>query len=105
MYLLHIGCLCYLTTHNQLVIALEPECAALYVRSQEDKHGAFKSLNYGVVDCGVGTVDIAYHGIEGHEECNFVLNELDSPSGGLYGGMCVDEAFEALLEEVLGDKL
>ena len=71
--------MCYPTTRNQLVIALEPECDALYVRLQEDKHGAFKSLNYGIVDCGGGTVDIAYHGIEGHEECNFVLNELDPP--------------------------
>ena len=64
-----------------------------------------RSRVYGVVDCGGGTVDIAYHGIEDHEECNFVVNELAPPSGGPYGGMCVDEAFETLLEEVLGNKL
>ena len=92
--------------HSQSTrFALEPECAALYVRSQEDKHGAFKSINYGVVDCGGGTVDIAYHGIEHREEGHFVVNELALPSGGPYGGMCVDEGFEALLEKVLGNKL
>ena len=97
--------MCNPTTRKQLVIALEPECAALHVRSQEDKHGVFESMNYGVVDCGGGTVDIAYHGIEDRKEGNFVVNELAPPSGGPYGGIRVDDAFEALLEPVLGNML
>jgi len=63
--------LCEPTSRKGLIIALEPECAALYVRSQEDKHGAFRSLQYGVVDCGGGTIDIAYHGIENCADGNF----------------------------------
>ena len=97
--------MCDPSTRKQLIIALEPECAALFIRSQEDKHGAFKSLNYGVVDCGGGTIDIAYHGIEHREDGKSVVNELAPPSGGPYGGIRVDEAFEALLEPVFGNKL
>ena len=63
--------MCEPSSRRDLIIALEPECAALHVRSQEDKHSAFKSLQYGVVDCGGGTVDIAYHGIENREDGNF----------------------------------
>ena len=77
----------------------------MYVRSQEDKHGAFKSLQYGVVDCGGGTIDIAYHGVEHCEDGKFVVNELISPSGGPYGGTCVDDEFEKLLEPVFGRQL
>ena len=97
--------MCDPSTRKQLIIALEPECAALYVRSQEDKHGAFKSLQYGVVDCGGGTIDIAYHGVESHDAGTLVVNELAPPSGGPYGGTCVDEAFEKLLEPVFGKQL
>ena len=97
--------MCERSSRKGLIIALEPECAALYVRSQEDKHGAFKSLQYGVVDCGGGTVDIAYHGIENCANGKFFLKELAPPSGGPYGGMLVDEEFEKLLEPVFGEQL
>ena len=97
--------MCDPSTRKHLIIALEPECAALYVRHQNDKHGAFKSLQYGVVDCGGGTIDIAYHGIEHREDGKSVVNELAPPSGGAYGGICVNEAFEKLLEPVFGNHL
>ena len=97
--------MCEPSSRRDLIIALEPECAALHVRSQEDKYGAFKSLQYGVVDCGGGTVDIAYHGIENREDGKFFVKELAPPSGGPYGGMCVDEGFEKLLEPVFGEQL
>ena len=77
----------------------------MYVRSQEDKHGAFKSLHYGVVDCGGGTIDIAYHSIANREDGKFLVNELAPPSGGPYGGTLVDEAFEMLMEPVFGKQL
>ena len=77
----------------------------MHVRSQEDKHGAFKSLQYGVVDCGGGTVDIAYHGLDKREDGSSVVKELAPPSGGAYGGMHVDEEFEKLLEPVFGERL
>ena len=97
--------MCDPSTRKQLIIALEPECAALYVRSQEGKHGAFKSLRYGVVDCGGGTIDIAYHSVQNCEEGKFMVSELAPSSGGPYGGTCVDEAFETLLEPVFGKQL
>ena len=97
--------MCDPSSRSSLIIALEPECAALYVRSQEDKHGAFKSRQYGVVDCGGGTIDIAYHAIENCADGNFFVKELAPPSGGPYGGMHVDEGFEKLLEPVFGRQL
>ena len=97
--------MCDPSTRKHLIIALEPECAAVYVQLQEDKHGASESLNYAVVDCGGGTVDIAYHGIVHREEGKFVVNELAPPSGGPYGGIRVDEAFETLLEPVFGNQM
>lgn len=76
----------------------------MYVRSQKERHGDTRSLKYGVVDCGGGTVDIVYHSLE---ECDdsgkgssFIVSELVPPSGGPYGGTRVDAAFEELLEPV-----
>ena len=97
--------MCEPSSRRDLIIALEPECAALHVRSQEDKHSAFRSLQYGVVDCGGGTIDIAYHGIEKCGDGKIIMKELAPPSGCPYGGMCVDEEFEKLLEPVFGEQL
>lgn len=97
--------MCEPSTRKQLIIALEPECAALYVRSKEDRHGAFKSLQYAVVDCGGGTIDIAYHFAESCDGGKFVVSELAPPSGGPYGGTRIDDAFEKFLEPVFGTRL
>lgn len=97
--------MCEPCTREKLIIALEPECAALYVRWQEAKYGVVNSAHYGVVDCGGGTIDIAYHSLEDYEVGKFVVNELAPPSGGPYGGTLVDKAFEALLEPVFGNQL
>ena len=97
--------MCDPSSRKHLIIALEPECAALHIRSQKDRHVAFKCLQYGVVDCGGGTVDIAYHGLDKCEDGRFVVKELAPPSGGPYGGMLVDEEFEKLLEPVFGEQL
>ena len=93
--------MCHPSTRKQLIIALEPECAALYVRAQKDQRGEKdRSLQYGVVDCGGGTIDIAYHSVEDRGEGAYVVNELDHPTGGPVGGVLVDRAFERLLEPV-----
>ena len=99
--------MCEPCTRKKLIIALEPECAALHVRSEEAKHGSgvVNSSHYGVVDCGGGTIDIAYHSLEDRKEGAFVVNELAPPSGGPYGGTRVDKAFEELLEPVFGHHL
>ena len=84
------------------MIALEPECAAVYVKAQKDKSKALRSLTYAVVDCGGGTVDIAYHSLDRREDNTYVVRELAPPSGGAYGGTLVDRAFEELLEKIFG---
>ena len=86
------------------MIALEPECAALYVRSQRDKHPdpALLATAYAVVDCGGGTVDIAYHSVERQDGDTLIVKELALPSGGPYGGKLVDREFEKLLDKVFG---
>ena len=101
--------MCEPCTRKKLIIALEPECAALHVRSEESKQeakdGPANSSHYGVVDCGGGTIDIAYHSLVGRKGGAFVVNELAPPSGGPYGGTRVDKAFEELLEPVFGNHL
>lgn len=91
--------------HDRLVIALEPECAALYVWQQRDEHHAPESRaqNYAVVDCGGGTVDIAYHSVvQTTGERTMVVKELAPPSGGPFGGTLVDSEFELVLNRVFG---
>ena len=80
------------------MIALEPECAALFVREQRDEHPnpALLATHYAVVDCGGGTVDIAYHCIEKKKDGSMAIKELAPPSGGPYGGTLVDRALELL---------
>lgn len=96
--------LCSPSSGNRLVIALEPECAALYVRSQRDRHPnpALLAKAYAVVDCGGGTVDIAYHSVERQDGDTLIVKELALPSGGPYGGKLVDREFEKLLDKVFG---
>ena len=91
--------------HDHLVIALEPECAALYVWNQREEHHdpESRSVNYAVVDCGGGTVDIAYHSvIPAPKEEMMVVKELAPPSGGPFGGTLVDNEFEMVLDKVFG---
>ena len=91
--------------HDHLVIALEPECAALYVWHQRGEHHAPESRaeNYAVVDCGGGTIDIAYHSVmQTPGEKTMVVKELAPPSGGPFGGTLVDGEFQLVLNRVFG---
>ena len=60
------------------------------------------ATHYAVVDCGGGTIDIAYHSVEEPGEDTLVINELAPPSGGPFGGTLVDGAFEHLIDQVFG---
>ena len=86
------------------MIALEPECAALYIKHQMHSHHnpALLATHYAVVDCGGGTIDIAYHSVEKQEEDVLIIRELAPPSGGPFGGTLVDGAFEHLLDQIFG---
>ena len=93
---------------QKLVLALEPECAALYCRQMTDDNliaghcdrpCVIASKCYMVLDIGGGTVDIAIHTVEGDSTIRSVL----PPTGNDCGGTKVNNEFSALLQEMLGD--
>ncbi|XP_072177149.1 uncharacterized protein [Diadema setosum] len=113
---------------DQLLIALEPEAASIYIRklrlrelapehqSQRQKWlrssvGNIAKSNsqvsekirhgtrYMVVDCGGGTVDITVHEVE---EGPGTLKELHKAAGGMHGSVNVDQEFEQLLVNIFG---
>lgn len=98
---------------EDLLIALEPEAASLFcmhlpidklsvegsASGSSAKISPFqKGTKYMVVDVGGGTVDITIHQIV---DCD-TLKEIDSASGGAWGGTMVDEAFRQFLIKLLG---
>uniref|UniRef100_A0A8C8RRQ3 Heat shock protein family A (Hsp70) member 12B n=1 Tax=Pelusios castaneus TaxID=367368 RepID=A0A8C8RRQ3_9SAUR len=106
---------------EQLLIALEPEAASIYCRKLRlnqlidlsCKHlanGLSPELSidssfrqgdrYIVADCGGGTVDLTVHQIE---QPQGTLKELYKASGGPYGAVGVDLAFETLLGQIFGE--
>uniref|UniRef100_A0A3Q3LSL0 Heat shock protein 12B n=1 Tax=Mastacembelus armatus TaxID=205130 RepID=A0A3Q3LSL0_9TELE len=108
---------------EQLLIALEPEAASIYCRKLRlhqvldlslqpitngldlDGSRAFDSSfrqgdRYIVADCGGGTVDLTVHQIE---QPLGTLKELYKASGGPYGAVGVDLAFEAMLCQIFGE--
>uniref|UniRef100_A0A3Q2CMI3 Heat shock protein 12B n=1 Tax=Cyprinodon variegatus TaxID=28743 RepID=A0A3Q2CMI3_CYPVA len=108
---------------EQLLIALEPEAASIYCRKlrlhqvidlsmqpitnglELDGTRPFDSSfrqgdRYVVADCGGGTVDLTVHQIE---QPQGTLKELYKASGGPYGAVGVDLAFEAMLCQIFGE--
>uniref|UniRef100_A0A3Q0QUV4 Heat shock protein 12B n=1 Tax=Amphilophus citrinellus TaxID=61819 RepID=A0A3Q0QUV4_AMPCI len=108
---------------EQLLIALEPEAASIYCRKlrlhqvidlsmqpitnglELDGSRPFDSSfrqgdRYVVADCGGGTVDLTVHQIE---QPQGTLKELYKASGGPYGAVGVDLAFEAMLCQIFGE--
>ncbi|CAC5421341.1 unnamed protein product [Mytilus coruscus] len=86
---------------NQLTLALEPESAALYCQLGAHRSGllpvqpGFKFL---LLDCGGGTVDITVHEVR----LDNSLKEIHRASGGPWGGIKVDDAFQEHLLELFG---
>ena len=86
---------------NNLIMALEPEAAALYVIA--DALSETRDINGSsilVVDAGGGTVDILMDQIRSTapwalEECG------QGADGGPWGGMVVDEAFLECIREIM----
>jgi len=60
-----------------------------------------EGTRYMVVDCGGGTVDITVHEMEGRHG---YLHELYKATGGPFGSVGVDLAFESLLTEIFGSE-
>ncbi|XP_053907936.1 heat shock 70 kDa protein 12A-like isoform X2 [Cuculus canorus] len=95
---------------EKLIIALEPEAASLWCKqlpkegfmvdsSDKKKFQDSPGIQYIVVDCGGGTIDITVHEIRE----NRYLKELHKAAGGGWGGNRVDENFTDFLKEIFND--
>ncbi|KAM6418297.1 heat shock 70 kDa protein 12B-like [Pluvialis apricaria] len=95
---------------EKLIIALEPEAASLWCKqlpregfmaesSDKKKFEDSPGIQYIVVDCGGGTIDITVHEIQE----NHYLKELHKATGGGWGGNRVDENFANFLKEIFDD--
>ena len=92
---------------DKLVLALEPECAALYcqqltsdmVAGHCDRRDDVASNCYMVLDIGGGTVDIAIHDLETDTSINSVL----PPTGNDWGGTTVNREFSVVFQKIVDD--
>ncbi|CAN8211474.1 unnamed protein product [Coccothraustes coccothraustes] len=95
---------------RNLIIALEPEAASLWCKqlphegfmadsSDKKKFEDSPGIQYVVVDCGGGTIDITVHEIQE----DHYLKELHKATGGGWGGNRVDENFSNFLKEIFND--
>ncbi|KAM9579944.1 heat shock 70 kDa protein 12B-like [Guaruba guarouba] len=95
---------------EKLIIALESEAASVWCKqlpqegfmttsSDKKKFEDSPGIQYIVVDCGGGTIDITVHEIQE----NHYLKELHKASGGGWGGNRVDENFIDFLREIFDD--
>jgi hypothetical protein len=95
---------------EKLVLALEPECAALYCQQltadmlashcPRDPCESVSSRQYMILDIGGGTVDIAIHDLVADKNVNSML----PPTGNDWGGTKVNKEFSNLLQNLTGDK-
>lgn len=87
---------------RQVAIALEPESAALHVRSlRDEEHLTKQILNaklYIVIDIGGGTIDIAVHKVQCHGDTgDEYVHEIKGCIGSDHGATRIDRAFEDFL--------
>ena len=91
---------------DKLSLALEPESAALYsqenvverIKSDESRAVTSRPTEYMVIDIGGGTVDITAHAeVDG----GIVVENI--PTGNVWGGTQVNEAFSDLLQKLVCD--
>ena len=87
---------------RQLALALEPESAALYVRSLQ-RHdlimgNAVYTKHYIVTDIGGGTIDVAVHAVECHEDSGKeYVHEIKGYIASANGATVINEKFEDFL--------
>eukprot|EP00490_Sorites_sp_Unknown_P028364 CAMPEP_0114653440 /NCGR_PEP_ID=MMETSP0191-20121206/9768_1 /TAXON_ID=126664 /ORGANISM="Sorites sp." /LENGTH=133 /DNA_ID=CAMNT_0001868501 /DNA_START=709 /DNA_END=1107 /DNA_ORIENTATION=+ len=68
---------------------------------KNDDNNPLTGKKYILIDAGGGTVDIACHQFMNNNS----VKELYYPSGGPWGDMYVDEPFENILNDLLGNDL
>lgn len=93
---------------DKLTIALEPEAASIFVRHLPvSKKGCVEistmeaGTQYVVLDAGGGTIDITVHEIYPGGG----LGEVHAASGGGWGGVLVDKAFQDLITDLVGPEI
>jgi molecular chaperone DnaK (HSP70) len=97
---------------DQLLLALEPESAAIAVHGEGNVYGKSGSpkghssrlfeegVEFLVLDIGGGTVDITIHRVATAKP--LVLDEITQPQGGPWGGIFVDQEFKTFLKRFFG---
>ncbi|XP_053374609.1 heat shock 70 kDa protein 12A-like [Mercenaria mercenaria] len=96
---------------EKLSIALEPEAASIYCRhlpidrTVGHTNVSISSLpvgtSYMIFDAGGGTIDITVHEVNDSGG----VKEVTAASGGGWGGTLVDQAFEDLLDDLVGKEV
>ena len=94
---------------QDLIIALEPECAAISIFENEKAklqtiQKEFRYPKYMIVDCGGGTIDICVHQVMKSKNDEYLIREEYKATGGKWGGIYVDQAFVAHLQSILTEK-
>lgn len=107
-------------TSKNLVIALEPECAAIYcsqippdqleIQGDEGKlkYVAAPGSTIMVVDMGGGTVDATTIQVNANTDQHksiSTMSQVHRSGGGLWGGMNVDQKFMQLLKGIVGEEV
>ena len=87
---------------HQLAITLEPESAALHIQSLQSRDllvgSAVDAKRYIVVDIGGGTIDVAVHAVECHEDSGKeYVHEIEGCIGSANGATVIDKKFETFL--------
>lgn len=92
---------------ESLILALEPEAAALFTKQQElirqSKEGKVNLVpfvpksKFMVVDLGGGTGDITVHEVQE----DHTLHEINMATGGAWGGNRINEAFLGIWKDIL----
>ena len=87
----------------RLVLAYEPECAALAVHDKTKNLSLLSpGVKYMILDCGGGTVDITGHCVD--SVAPLVLKEIFTADGGDWGGSYVNaEFYDGFLKELIGE--
>lgn len=88
---------------NLLIAISEPEAAATCVLQRIPRHELKKDDCFIVVDAGGGTVDLISYRIKGHHP-SLEVSEAAQGSGGTCGGAFLNDRFEQMLRQTLGQE-
>ncbi|GMH39755.1 hypothetical protein BSKO_07653 [Bryopsis sp. KO-2023] len=84
---------------SRLLLALEPECAAIASKTRSTEEWELNS-QFLMVDCGGGTLDVTSFKVLSVNPLK--LQELIPPTGGPFGAKLVDDGFFNFIKAILG---